>query len=125
MTEYTIYKEALEKELAELETELSKLGVQNPSDPSEWQVKNPNLDIMTADENEAGDKNEELHVNSIILDELAVRYNNVTRALKKIADGTYGMCEIGGEPIEEERLAANPAARTCKAHVSEAHTLEK
>ena len=31
--------------------------------------------------------------------------------------GTYGSCEISGEAIEVERLEANPAARTCKAHI--------
>ena len=38
------------------------------------------------------------------------------RALQKIKAGAYGVCEISGEPIEVERLAANPAARTTLAN---------
>jgi RNA polymerase-binding transcription factor DksA len=29
-------------------------------------------------------------------------------------NGTYGVCEKSGKPIELDRLMANPAARTCK-----------
>ena len=35
-----------------------------------------------------------------------------------IAAGTYGTCEVSGEQIEEDRLEADPAARTCKAHMN-------
>ncbi len=47
------------------------------------------------------------------------RWNEVRAALKKIEAGTYGICEISGEPIEEDRLEVNPAARTCKEHMDE------
>jgi RNA polymerase-binding transcription factor DksA len=39
----------------------------------------------------------------------------VTEALKRIADGTYGICEITGEPIEADRLKALPWTRFCAA----------
>jgi len=39
-------------------------------------------------------------------------------ALEKIKLGTYGICEICGNHIEEERLQANPSARTDKAHMN-------
>lgn len=54
---------------------------------------------------------------------LETRYRNVMRALDKIATGTYGICEISGEPIEAERLIANPAARTCIQHLDDEATL--
>jgi DnaK suppressor protein len=34
-------------------------------------------------------------------------------ALRKLDSGTYGVCEVCGEPIGAERLAARPAALTC------------
>lgn len=37
---------------------------------------------------------------------------NVTDALKKIENGTYGVCEKTGEMIPRERLEAFPEART-------------
>jgi RNA polymerase-binding transcription factor DksA len=35
------------------------------------------------------------------------------RALRKVDDGSYGVCEACGQPIAAERLAARPAAATC------------
>ena len=49
---------------------------------------------------------------------LKVRYNDVKDALHKIETTGYGVCEVCGEKIEEDRLEANPAARTCKAHMN-------
>lgn len=40
----------------------------------------------------------------------------IDAALKRIDDGTYGRCEIGGEPIPEERLRAIPWATRCIDH---------
>ncbi|NSW91368.1 MAG: TraR/DksA C4-type zinc finger protein [Firmicutes bacterium] len=37
----------------------------------------------------------------------------VRNALKKIDEGTYGICEICGENIDEERLEVIPYARLC------------
>jgi DnaK suppressor protein len=37
----------------------------------------------------------------------------VTSALQKIADGSFGDCERCGEPISEKRLEALPFARYC------------
>ncbi|HEY3185412.1 MAG TPA: TraR/DksA C4-type zinc finger protein [Gaiellaceae bacterium] len=37
----------------------------------------------------------------------------IDRALAKIDDGTYGICERCGKPISEERLRARPWATLC------------
>jgi RNA polymerase-binding protein DksA len=37
----------------------------------------------------------------------------IDHALRKIEDGTYGVCEVCGKPIAPERLAAIPWARLC------------
>ena len=41
------------------------------------------------------------------------RLAEVEAALERRASGGYGVCEVCGRPIPEERLAARPAARTC------------
>jgi RNA polymerase-binding transcription factor DksA len=123
MNDTTQYKIRLQDELKELEKELSGLGVQSPNKLSEWDVKAPDFDIMNADENEVADRTEEIHVDSIIIDELTARFKNVASALKKMEQGKYGLCEIDAKPIEEERLQANPAARTCKEHIDLEDTL--
>ncbi|MGH1565524.1 TraR/DksA family transcriptional regulator [Mumia sp. DW29H23] len=37
----------------------------------------------------------------------------LTAALTRAEDGSYGVCERCGRPIPAERLAVRPAARTC------------
>lgn len=42
--------------------------------------------------------------------------NNIKRALQAIEAGTYGRCEICGQPIPYERLEALPTTTFCKEH---------
>ena len=44
---------------------------------------------------------------------LQAELETVTTALTKLEDGTYGTCEICGEPISEARLSALPWAIGC------------
>ena len=44
---------------------------------------------------------------------LEERIRDVERALGRLADGTYGICENCGRPINPERLEALPSARLC------------
>ncbi len=37
----------------------------------------------------------------------------IEEALARLADGSYGICQVCGARISAERLAARPAARTC------------
>jgi DnaK suppressor protein len=43
-------------------------------------------------------------------------------ALARIDAGTFGLCETGGEQIDEKRLEAIPWTRYCSAHEAEAAT---
>jgi DnaK suppressor protein len=43
----------------------------------------------------------------------------VREALQRIEDGTFGLCEADGEPIEPKRLDAVPWARYCVKHQSQ------
>lgn len=72
-----------------------------------------------ADESDLGDRNEEYEESAALTDTLSARLKDVEDALAKIENGTYGICEVSGEPIEEDRLMANPAARTNKAHMND------
>jgi RNA polymerase-binding transcription factor DksA len=105
-------KERLEKEKGELEESLAKHGRKDKT--GNWQADAVD-DFVTdpADENEVADKMEELATNIPIVEELEEQYNDVLLALGKIENGTYGVCENGGDQIPAERLEANPAARTC------------
>jgi DnaK suppressor protein len=47
---------------------------------------------------------------------LDAKLRDVERALEKLDDGTYGVCDVGGEPIGQERLEAIPWAVRCIDH---------
>ncbi len=111
------FKKALEEEKALLETELSELGTRNPANPSDWVATKPAGDEFGPDRNDNADIIEDMEDNNATLNELEGRLNLVIKALEKIESGGYGVCEIGGEEIELDRLAANPAAPTCKKHM--------
>lgn len=110
------YKVKLEEEKVRLEEELGTVGRRNPSNPADWEAV-PDEVGQEADPNDRADLIEGFEANTAILKELETRYNNVLAALDRIEKGTYGICEVSGEQIEEERLSADPAARTCKAHI--------
>lgn len=44
---------------------------------------------------------------------LQVLLADVERAQEKLADGSYGACDVCGKPIGEERLEARPWATRC------------
>lgn len=118
-TQIAEFKKTLEEERALLEGELQKIGVRNPSNPSDWVAAKPTDDSFGADKNDNADIFEEMQDTNATLSELETRFQEVTRALGKIEEGTYGVCEISGSEIELDRLGANPAARTCKAHMNQ------
>lgn len=110
-------KDRLEQLLSEVTSELNELGIHNPAVKEDW-IATPGSTVgAEADPNIAADRVEEWEERRATLSLLEERYNNITKALQKIADGQYGVCEVGGEPIEAERLEANPAARTCIKHL--------
>lgn len=113
------FKGKLLEELKVLEGELSSIGRINPENPGDWQALPTDMDTSHADENEVADTIEEFEENTGVLKQLEIRYNEVKSALEKITNGTYGICEVSGEPIERERLEANPAAKTSMQHMSD------
>lgn len=44
----------------------------------------------------------------------------IDAALERIEEGTYGRCEVDGEPIDPERLRVRPTARYCTTHQQQA-----
>lgn len=126
MTDTSTYKARLEADLAKITEDLKGIGVHNPDVPSDWEaIPEPIDGHAEADPNDVADRVEEWNEREGTVATLEARYNNIVRALKKIEDGTYGICEISGEPIEADRLDANPAARTCKTHIEEESSLSR
>lgn len=50
---------------------------------------------------------------SMLIDTARARLADLEQALARVADGSYGRCEICGEVIPVERLEARPATARC------------
>lgn len=110
------FKEKLEKEKKRLEDELGEIAKKNPKNNADWEAVPENMNLLNADKNEMADFYEEFENRQAVEIELENRLNDVLDALKRIKKGIYGICETSGNPIDEKRLEANPAARTCVTH---------
>lgn len=111
------YKTRLEEEKKSLEAQLGTIAQPDTQNPGEWEA----MQKEVGQESDPGDQAEQLdeyQENRAVVDELNPRYQDVLAALARIEDGTYGTCEVCGKEIEADRLEADPAARTCKEHLS-------
>jgi len=109
--QYEAHKAQLESELDQVVSELETIATRN-IDTDDWVAIPITEELGNTDENVEADAVEEWGTRRAILEQLETRYQNIKRALEKMETGTYGICEISGGPIEAERLAANPSART-------------
>ncbi len=113
-----IYKQKLEAEKATLEEEFRANGAVFNEANGDWDATPPALENGdVSDENDTADRAEAYEERTSVVNTLEKRWHDIVDALQKIEVGTYGVCEISGEEIEADRLEANPAARTCKAHM--------
>ena len=112
------FKETLTAEQTLLEGELQNIARFN-TETNVWEAT-PNTEMMhESDDNDAADRFEDFEERTSMLTTLQARLTDVKNALSKIDSKTFGTCETGNDhPIESDRLAANPAARTCKAHMN-------
>jgi RNA polymerase-binding transcription factor DksA len=116
--DYEYFKKKLETEKKLLEQEMEKIGRKNPDNPGDWEATPPvDRDTSQADENTVADSIEGYEDNVAIMSTLEKRYNDVKSGLDKIKHGVYGLCQVCGKEIEQDRLEANPSARTCKEHI--------
>ncbi|OHA39179.1 MAG: hypothetical protein A3G03_03345 [Candidatus Taylorbacteria bacterium RIFCSPLOWO2_12_FULL_44_15c] len=110
------FRGKLTEELAKVEEELKTVGRINPDNPADWEPVPEKTEVLASDRDEVADSIEAFEDNAAILKQLEIRYNEIKTALAKIEKGEYGACETCREQIEEARLEANPAARTCIKH---------
>ncbi len=113
-----ILEQRLREERALLEKELSSLATQSSNNADDWTAGKPKGEEFGADLSDNAQIISEEFTNDASASELEARLRLVNHAISKCEAGTYGLCEISGEPIEQERLNANPAARTSMAHMN-------
>ncbi len=116
MNDTNIFKEKLEQEKVSLEEQLSTVAQPDQENPGTWEAIQTDT-TQEADLHDQADHLDQYQENRAVVDVLNTRYQQITAALERIEQGTYGTCEVSGEPIEQERLDADPASRTCVAHI--------
>lgn len=116
------FKNRLQERKEEIVGTLSTFGHRDPAIPGEWEP-NPAEGMNEADPNVLADAVETIAENEMVVSALETELKLIDHALSKFDSGTYGTCEVSGDPIEEARLEANPAARTSIAHVGEEDSL--
>lgn len=114
----TPFKKKLLTEKDGLEGELSTVARRNPANPADWEPVAETVEDRPASRDDVADKIESFEENVAIARQLEARLAEVKDALERIENGSYGRCTACGGAIEAERLNANPAAQTCKQHLS-------
>jgi RNA polymerase-binding transcription factor DksA len=93
----------LEAELSRLDEQLAALGHGGPGSDLEFDENFADTGQVTAERGEV----------EALAGTLLETRADVERALQKIDQGSYGVCERCSKPIAEARLEANPTARLC------------
>jgi len=120
-------KTALEKERDLLTKELETIAAPDPNLPGDWDIKHSEWEeneITSNEELESGisvNESDEDMKNKALSDHLELRLKEVNNALKRVGNGTYGICQVCQKEIPLERLKANPAASTDIEHAEETH----
>jgi DnaK suppressor protein len=118
----TKHQDKLEEMLLKVTAALTTIAAHDEV-TGDWIAVPIGTEVSEPDENDEADVVEEWNERVATVAVLETDYRNIVRALEKIAAGTYGICEVSGELISDRRLEANPAARTCTAHMNDEGTL--
>ncbi|MCA9365397.1 TraR/DksA C4-type zinc finger protein [Candidatus Kaiserbacteria bacterium] len=122
MTDIKSKKEKLEELLANITEQLSSVAIYEEKTDN-WTAVPETPQNLEADPDLDADTVEDWEARRALMPQLETRYQNIKIALNKIKNKSYGKCEICNELIEEDRLNANPSARTCKTHLDSENQL--
>ena len=109
-------KEQLESERDVLLEQMKDMGKLN-TETGEWEAIPEELEFPESDENDKADRFEDFEARSSMMRTLEPRLSNILKAIKGLNRESFGKCEVCKKDIENARLEANPAARTCKKHL--------
>lgn len=96
----------LKAKLASLRLNRKKISTEDPFNDKTRDLEN------AATDTEAEEQFGHARV-SAIKDELNTKARQIKKALAKVKDGTYGICEDCGKMIDTDRLAVFPEATKC------------
>jgi RNA polymerase-binding transcription factor DksA len=103
-------KARLVEERAELDTQLTTIVEDTFATTQSDMSGDVGLDDESADAGTATfEREKDLSIENNVRDLL----QKIDRALKRMAEGTYGVCDICGKPIEKARIKALPYVDLC------------
>jgi len=103
-------RQRLESERAELAAQLTTIEDQAFAATQSDMSGDVGVDDESADAGTATfEREKELSIEQNVRDLI----QKIDRALKRIEDGTYGICEVCGKPIEKARIKALPYVDLC------------
>lgn len=111
MTNSELDKEFVEKQRARLEELRAELVRMIAGLEEDQQYRAEEEEDFT--QHDSGDRSQSLFTRELdagVEETVERRLRTVERALQKIQEGTYGICEATGEPIPRARLEAVPEA---------------
>lgn len=91
---------------------------ENVSTMIPWETKNDPVE-KSADEQDQASNQREREINESVFGSVNQSQKDVDIALKKIEQGSYGLCEKCGKPIGKDRLEIYPETRFCVLHAPE------
>ena len=103
-------KKKLEEKKKQLEQELGSFTTKDENIPDNYRSNFPQFGD---DEDENASEVAAYSDNLSLEHTLEKQLRDVNKALKQIADGTYGVCKHCGNEIEEGRLMARPVSTSC------------
>ena len=106
-------RQRLEEERARLAGVRNGVSESNGLDQSEGESV---AELSSIDQHQAdlGTETFEREKDLAIIESIEAELADVEHALRRLDEGTYGICEACGRPIDEERLEALPATRLCR-----------
>lgn len=93
-----------------LKEELAEIATQNPKNKEDWDATFVNLGDK---EDENAEEVASFSTNLTLERTLEASLRDITKALERMAKGTYGVCKYCGRDIDEKRLRARPASSSC------------
>lgn len=105
----------LYKKKEELEKELKKFAQKDKNLKGDWDTKYPQFGSSSANPVEDSADEVEEYANLLPVEySLELTLQDINKAIKKIKDKKYGLCEKCKKQIDIERLKALPESKTCK-----------
>jgi DnaK suppressor protein len=104
-------RQRIERERDEAIGQLRDLGI-SPETPG---MEPRAASDVPRDEGDHAQASERQDLSFMTRERIAERINRLTAALERMAEGSYGACEVCGRDIERPRLEALPEAVRCLA----------